>query len=97
MLFSLMLNRSARRDTTAAASTSVGGARTATAELRRPAGMAAEREAQIARLKANDPELKQVYWFEAGVGNEEVGRLAEGLDGNTVLQMVDLYGWRVPH
>ena len=53
--------------------------------------MAAEREAEIARLKANDPELKTVNWDGADVGNEEVGRLAEGLDGNTVLQMVVLY------
>ena len=52
--------------------------------------MAAEREAEIARLKANDPELKTVSWFRADVGNEEVGRLAEGLDGNTVLEAVDL-------
>ena len=52
--------------------------------------MAAEREAEIARLKANDPELKTVDWYGTGVGNEEVARLAEGLDGNTVLQMVDL-------
>ena len=29
-------------------------------------------------------------WLNAGVGNEEVGRLAEGLDGNTVLETVDL-------
>ena len=54
--------------------------------------MAAEREAEIARLKANDPELLTVYWFQADVGNEEVARLAEALDGNTVLEMVDLDG-----
>ena len=33
----------------------------------------------VRRLKANDPELKRVNWFAAGVGNEEVERLAEGL------------------
>ena len=52
--------------------------------------MAAERAGEIARLKANDPELKMVHWNYADVGNEEVARLAEGLDGNTVLQTVDL-------
>ena len=51
---------------------------------------AKRREAEIARLKANDPELKKVNWIRAGVGNEEVARLAEGLDGNTVLQEVYL-------
>jgi len=54
--------------------------------------MAAERAGEIARLKANDPELKEVRWIRAGVGNEEVARLAEGLDGNTVLQTVRLGG-----
>eukprot|EP01046_Picozoa_sp_COSAG06_P069882 COSAG06_NODE_19271_length_845_cov_3.387399_2_plen_53_part_01 len=52
------------------------------------AGKAAKRAAEVARLKANDPELKEVSWGYAGVGNEEVERLAEGLDGNTVLQAV---------
>ena len=50
---------------------------------------AKRREAEIARLKANDPELLTVDWCGADVGNEEVGRLAEALDGNTVLQAVD--------
>jgi hypothetical protein len=54
--------------------------------------MAAERAGEIARLKANDPELKVVSWIRADVGNEEVARLAEGLDGNTVLQTVRLGG-----
>mgnify|MGYP002839252728 CR=1 FL=1 len=52
--------------------------------------MAAKREAEIARLKANDPELLTVNWCDADVGNEEVARLAEALDGNTVLQEVYL-------
>ena len=50
----------------------------------------AKREAEIARLKANDPELKAVDWSDARVGNDEVARLAEGLDGNTVVQTVSL-------
>ena len=54
------------------------------------ADMAAERAGEIARLKANDPELTEVHWFGADVGNEEVARLAEGLDGDTVLQKVDV-------
>jgi hypothetical protein len=54
--------------------------------------MAAERAGDIARLKANDLELKVVSWIRADVGNEEVARLAEGLDGNTVLQTVVLGG-----
>ena len=54
--------------------------------------MAAKREAEIARLKANDPELTTVSWCHADVGNEEVVRLAEGLDGNTVLRTVELVG-----
>ena len=56
--------------------------------------MAAKREAEIARLKANDPELKIVSWRYADVGNEEVARLAEGLDGNTVLEKMYLGGNR---
>ena len=55
------------------------------------ADKAAERAGEIARLKANDPELLTVHWADADVGNEEVARLAEGLDGNTVLQTVVLY------
>ena len=38
--------------------------------------MAAKRAGEIARLKANDPELKEVDWNCADVGNEEVARLA---------------------
>ena len=53
--------------------------------------MAAKRAGEIARLKANDPELLTVDWYRAGVGNEEVARLAEGLDGNTVLHTVGLH------
>ena len=53
--------------------------------------MAAKREAEIERLKANDPALLTVDWNYADVGNEEVARLAEGLDGNTVLESVYLH------
>ena len=46
----------------------------------------------LARLtKANDPALETVRWCGADVGNAEVARLAEGIDGNTVLQTVDLH------
>ena len=49
-------------------------------------------QSHLRRGDTNDPELNVVDWSWAGVGNEEVERLAEALDGNTVLQTADLLG-----
>jgi hypothetical protein len=46
----------------------------------------------VGRLKSNDVELKELDWAYMGTGDTEVEALAEGLEGNTVCQKLDLSG-----
>ena len=44
----------------------------------------AQREKDVERVGANDPELEQVNWSGQNVGNEEIDRLARAL--HTILR-----------
>ena len=46
----------------------------------------------IRKVKENDAGLKEVNWYGSGVTDAEVEGLAEAMQGNTVLQTVDVGG-----